>query len=295
MIHTKFNIRLLLLIGVLFILFHPEGYSQGTDIRSGKQKHFYLGLGISPAQTSIVYTGASTISKVTSAKKGSLFFSTEIGYSFSKVFGISTGFGYGSYATDLTLDSYNANYAATDSESEAYTRYIDGSNITEAQKISFVEIPLALNLHIPFSDKFGMYLQSGVNFSIPMQKTYNSTGTFSYSGYYSAYKVLLEGISYEGFLSDNKNDVSGSLNVKSMYQELFASAGFQLTFQSVWISIGGFYNMMLSDMSGTSSTSPSTGTFQLSTKPDQMKSMMEGSTKGKASAMGLKIAFRFYL
>ena len=295
MIHTKFNIRLLLLIGVLFILLHPEGYSQGTDIRSGKQKHFYIGFGFSPAQTSIVYTGTSTISKVTSVKKGSLFFSTEIGYSFSKVFGISTGFSYGTYATDLTLASYNASYDTTDSEHESYTRFIDGNNITETQKISFVEVPLALNLHIPFSDKFGMYLQSGVNFSIPMQKTYSSTGTFSYSGYYSTYKVLLEGISEEGFLSNNKNDVSGNLNVKSMYQELFASAGFQLTFQSVWISIGGFYSMMLSDMSGTSSGSTSTGTFRLSTKPDQMRSMMEGSTKGKAGAMGLKIALRFYL
>jgi hypothetical protein len=293
MIHTKFNARLLLLIGVLFILFHPEGYSQGTDIRSGKQKHFYLGFSFSPAQTGIAYTGASTISSLNSAKKSSFSGSFEIGYSFSKVFGISTGVGYSSYAADLTLASYTSNYDTTDSEHESYTRFIDGNNITETQKISFVEIPLALNLHIPFSDNFGMYIQSGVNFSIPMQKTFTSSGTFSYSGYYSAYKVLLEGVSYEGFLSDNNNNVSGNLSLKSMYQELFASAGFQLTFQSVWISVGGFYSMMLSDLSG--STSTSTGVFRLSTKPDQMRSMMDGSTKSKASAMGLKITLRFYL
>jgi hypothetical protein len=197
------------------------------------------------------------------------------------------------YSTGLSLATYTNAYDTTDSEGEKYNRRIDGQNIAETQKISFVNIPLALNLQIPFSNSFGLYIQSGINFSIPMQKSFNNTGTFSYSGYYPAYNVTIENISYEGFLSNYKNSVDGNITLKSMYEELFASAGFQLTIHnSVQISLGGFYNKILSDMSDNSSTFNS---FHLSSGPGKMESLIQGTSKPALSSMGLKITIRFYL
>ncbi len=285
-------IRPLLFIVIMILCFQHDIFSQGTDIRFSNQKHFYLGFSFSPAQTSILDNGSSSIAQVKSEKKNSFFGSFEIGYSFSRVIGISTGIGYSSYVTDLSLASYTNAYDTTDSENEQYNRRISGKDIIETQKISFLYIPLSLNLQIPFSESFGLYLQAGINFSKPMQKNYNSTGTFSYSGYYPEYNVLIEKVSYEGFLSENKNSVSGELITKSLYQELFSSAGFQFTIHnSVQISLGVFYNKLLSDLSDN----PSTATFQLSSIPNQMKSMMLGSTKATAQSMGLKIVLRFYL
>ena len=292
MIHTKLNIRLVLFVAVASILAQMTGYSQGTDIRSVKQKHFYLGFSAGSGKSTLAVTANSAISGVIS-DKGSAFAGTfEIGYSFNRIIGLSTGVGYAMYSTGLSLASYSDAYDTTDSEHEQYNRIIDGQNISETQKISFVKIPLALNLQIPFSQSFGLYIQSGINFSIPMQKSFNSTGTFSYSGYYSAYHVLIEGVTYEGFMTNYKNSADGQMTLKSMYEELFASAGLQLTIHnSVQISLGGFYNKMLSNISDNSSTS----SYHLSTAPNKMESLIQGSTKSSLGSMGVKITLRFYL
>ena len=293
MIRIKFNIRLLLLAGVVFSMVRFNGYSQGTDIRSVKQKHFYIGFSAGTGQSSLAATANSSLSNLVS-KKGTSFAGTfEIGYSFNRIIGLSTGVGYTMYSTGLSLASYTNAYDTTDSEHEQYNRRISGSNITESQKLSFVNIPLALNLQIPFSNSFGLYIQGGINFSIPMQKNFNSTGTFSYSGYYPAYNVVISGVSYEGFMSNYKNSADGTMALKSMYQELFASAGLQMTIHnSIQIALGGFYNKMLSDLSGNSSTSSS---FHLSSGPGKMESLIQGTTKPSLSSMGVKITLRFYL
>ena len=292
MIPTKYKIRLFSSIAVLLILAQFKGYSQGTDIRSGKQKHFFIGFGASTGKSGLAVTGTSSIGKVQSEKKSSFTSSFEIGYSFSRVIGLSTGVSYSMYSTGLSLASYTNAYDTTDSEHEQYNRRITGKNIFETQKISFVNIPLSLNLQIPFSKSLGLYIQSGINFSIPMQKSFNSTGTFSYTGYYSAYNVLISGVSYEGFLSDNKNTANGNLALKSMYEELFASAGFQITIKnSVQIAFGGIYNKLLSDISDSS---PST-TFKLTSVPNKMKSLLQGTTSSKVNSMGLKFTLRFYM
>jgi hypothetical protein len=282
-----------LLAGVVFSMVRFNGYSQGTDIRSVKQKHFYIGFSAGTGQSSLAATANSSLSNIVS-KKGTSFAGTfEIGYSFNRIIGLSTGVGYTMYSTGLSLSSYTNSYDTTDSEGEKYTRQISGSNITETQKISFVNIPLALNLQIPFSKSFGLYIQSGINFSIPMQKSFNSTGTFSYSGKYDEYHVVISGVTYEGFMTNYTNSADGQMTLKSMYEELFASAGFQLTIHnSVQIALGGFYNKMLSDMSDNSLTTTS---FHLSSGPGKMESLIQGTTKPSLSSMGVKITLRFYL
>lgn len=293
MILTKFKIRLFTCTSAFLLLFQPAGYSQGTDLRAGgQQKHFYMGFSGDFGKGDLAFTGVSDISKAKSEGKTCYSASFDIGYSFSRVIGLSTGVKYAMYSSAISLASYSTAYDTVDSESEQYNRRITGKNIYETQKLSFVKIPLALNLQIPFSSGFGFYIQAGVNFCIPMQKSFNSSGVFTYSGYYSAYNVTVEGVTYEGFQSDYSNRVNGTLNLKSMYQELFASAGFQINIHnSVSILIGGSYNKMMSNITDN----PSKASYRLSTTPTKMKSLLQGSTSASLNSMGLKLSLRFYL
>jgi hypothetical protein len=285
-------IRQILLAALLILCSQNRIYSQGTDITRGTQNHFFIGVTISPAQTSINNIGTLSVSKLTSGKKTSFFTSVDLGF-YSKFVVISTGIGYSSYVSDITLDTYDNEFDTTDSESESYTRQITGKNIIENQKISFLNIPLVFTFQIPFNTSFGMYLQTGVNFSLPMKKSYTSTGTFTYTGYYKAYNVSITGVTYEGFLQDKVNTIAGKeLAIKSFDPELVFSAGFYVSMHDkTQISFGVLYNRMLSNISGYSSKS----TFQLSSKPDQTRSMMEGSSKVTAHSLGLKVSLRIFL
>jgi len=73
-----------------------------------------------------------------SYKKGnSINFGLDFGYFFSRVAGISVGAGYGSYSTELSLDSCSIKFQTTDSENESYEMRITGKSISENQKFLF--------------------------------------------------------------------------------------------------------------------------------------------------------------
>jgi hypothetical protein len=274
------------------LLLQLNGYSQGTDITSGKHQRLYLGFSVGPSHTGIINNGTLTIARLSSTKKNSFCGYIDAGYFFSKYIGLSTGLGFSSFVSHLSLDTYVNSFDTTDSENVTYERRISGSNIKEIQKISYLNVPLQINVQIPFGKTIGLFIQTGINFSFPLSKTYNSTGTFTYSGYYPIYNVLLTDIPYEGFKSNVKNNVNGELKLKSISSELISSAGFQLFLQKkVQVVLGVFYNKLLSDISGYSSTS----SFRLSSKENHIRSMMEGSNKVSASSFGLKISLRYFL
>jgi len=287
----RLYIRSLAIIGIVLTFSVGKGYSQGTDINSGKQPHFYIGFSFSPTQTLIANNGSTSISKITSETENSIAGACEAGYSFTRYFGVSIGIGYSSYITDLSLGAYDNNYDTTDN-TESYKRIISGKDITEIQKISLLNIPISACFQLPINDNFGLYFQSGLNFSIPVTKSYTSSGTFTYTGYYQAYNIYITGVPYEGLEKDYPTADKGQLKLKSIITELNTSAGAQFNIQNkIQISLGILYCKSLSDISGyTLSTK-----YNISSKPNQMKSLMEGSTKASVSSFGLRIGFRYFL
>lgn len=276
---------------ILLILLQTNIQAQSQDNKSMRQYHWYIGFSGGPAQTSISSYGTSLISGVDVKKENSYSLSFDAGYFFSNYFGISTGIGLSPYLTQLSLDSYSNSLDTVDSENESYERRISGNNIKEDQKIYFLEIPVMLNFHYPFSKAIGFYVQGGINLAIPVSKKYSSSGTYTYTGYYPAYNVLLKDIPYEGFKSNVKTDISGELKVKTINPEIVASGGFYFrTEKQFQISVGFFYKKMLSDISDYS---PATS-FQLSTHENQARSLMEGSEKATASSVGITISLRYY-
>lgn len=284
--------RILIIVILLLALAKIPALSQGTDLESSYMKKLYVGLSISPAQTSILNNGISDISQAKSTKRNAVFISIDGGYFFSKYFGLSSGIGYSSYLTDLALGTYNTTYTTTDTDQDIYERRISGAGIEEIQKIGMLSIPVMATLQIPFNPNFGLDIQTGLNFSVPVTKNYSSTGTFTYSGYYPVYKVLISDVPYEGFQSNVLNDTNGDLELNTFNPEFIVTGGMYLLMKNkIQISLGLFYNKLLSNISGYSETD----TFTLSEYPDKLNTLMGGSTKTTTQALGIRVGFRYYI
>lgn len=277
---------------ILFFLLQINGNSQSVNNKTWRQYNWFVGVSVGAAQTGISNQGTSVISEIKITKKNSICISFNAGYLFSKFFGLSTGIGVSPYFTELSLDSYSNSLDTIDSENEFYKRRISGKNIKESQKIYFLEIPLMINFQYPMSNTNGFYLQCGINLSIPVVNNYSNSGTYSFSGYYPAYNVLLTDIPYEGLKSNVDCDASGELKIKTINPELVASGGYYLYPDKRFrISLGFFYKRIFADISGYSQVS----SFQLSTYENRAKSFMEGSEKATTSSMGIVISLIFFV
>ncbi len=281
-----------LILGIILaLLFQPELQSQKVTGKMPEKYHWFFGIKGGPAITGISIDGTDVISGIEITRKNSFSLSAEAGYFFSKYFGISSGIGLSPYSSRFFLETYSNSLDTIDSESEEYERRISGRDIDETQKIYFLEIPLMLNLKLPFGKAVGFYVQGGINLAIPVVRNYSSSGIFTYTGYYPAYNVLLHDIPYEGFKSNVDVEKTGDLKVNTFIPELAASGGFYFrTDKQFQIAIGAFYKKMLSDISAYTLTDP----FHLSTHEGQLRSLMEGSEKTTASSMGLLVSLRFF-
>lgn len=290
MIFKRINIKRIALLIMLFFIF-VTGFSQGTDIGSGKKGGFYVGFNVSPGQSTILNNGSLMITKPESKGGNSLAFAAEAGLMFSDYIGISSGIGFSSFQSDITLGTYNTDYDTTDN-TEAYKRYITGEDISEIQKISFLNIPLMLNLQLPVNRSIGFFLQPGIMFSIPVKKSFSSSGTFTYEGYYSAYNVRITGVPYEGFEKDYPTNDGGELKIKSFNMALTVAGGIHYNLQeNIQLGLGLSYNKLISDISEYSEVT----NFRLSSKPGQLKSLMEGGSGATASSVGLRISVKILL
>ncbi|MEI6049820.1 MAG: outer membrane beta-barrel protein [Bacteroidota bacterium] len=284
--------RQVLLTALIVIYSQHEVFSQDVDSSAFKRQGMFVGFSLAPSQSQIVNAIPLAVSDHISDKKYSFPGSVEFGYFFSKFFGLSSGIGFNSYGTQLTLDTYQNKYNALDSENESYERRVSGSGIKEEQNIGFLSVPICINIRLHFSKTIGFFLQPGVTLLIPLSKSYKSSGTFTYKGYYSSYNVLLEDIPAYGFPSNVSSEFEGKLELKQLNFNAVVSAGFDFFIQKkIQIAIAACYDKSLSGISKYSSTDD----FQLSSDVNQINSLMGGSSKATVQSMGVKIILRYYL
>jgi hypothetical protein len=282
-----------IIISLLFIFITDAvTFSQETDTIGSTHPKFYIGITAGPSQNQIINKGILSLADLRSDNNYSFSGTFELGYFFSKSTGLSTGLGYNSFTTGLSLNSYTNRFNSTDSENEDYERRVTGSDIKELQKISFLNIPFCINFQIPAGNRFGFFIQAGVNLSIPTGKTFTSSGTFTFTGFYPAYNVLLQNLPDYGFVSNSKVVSNGNLELKPVVVDGLVSAGFHLFIsEKIRIALGVTYNRSLSNISEY--TSPEK--FQLSSDVDQIKSIMGGSSKTTTQSVGLSLSFRYYI
>jgi hypothetical protein len=291
--------RHIILAGLIIICYQSDAFSQEADSSLIKRSGMFIGLSMGGSQTQftsspaqIANVGYSTSSKLTSTKQNSYSGSIEVGYYFMKLVGLSTGVGYNSYSNQLQLALYTSKLNSVDSENEAYELRVSGKSINEEQKISFITIPVSLNLRLPIGRTFGFFLQPGIKLAIPLGKNYQSSGTFTYKGYYPAYNVLLENLPNFGFPTDLGTEFNEKLSLKSLNLSAAVSAGFDILIQNKYLfGIGACYDRTISNIADYSSPD----TYVLSNEAGQINSMMGGSSKTTIQSIGVKIVFRYYL
>lgn len=288
----KTGMKHILLTVLVVICCHNEIFSQWTRNSRDRKPGLFVGFNLGPSQTQIINEGTLSGSGLLSKKMNAFSGSTEIGYFFSKYIGISSGIGFDSYKTQLTLPSWQNAFNAVDSENETYEKRVSATDINEVQNIGYLSVPICLNLRVPFSEKAGFFLQGGISMGFPLIKNYTTSGVFTYKGYYPAYNVLLEDLPDYGFASNVNSEIKGDLELKSSNTNAIASVGFDFFLQpKILIGIGAFYSKSLSNISAY--TSPET--FRLSSDVDQVNSLMGGSSKVSPQSMGVKICLRYYL
>jgi hypothetical protein len=288
---TKY-FRQILLITLIIICHHQEALSQDTDSILFKQHGMFVGLGLGPSQSQIVNSVGSSVPGLISGRKDSYFASAEIGYFFSRFFGLSSGIGFNLFSSQLMLNTFQNSVNSTDSENEVYELRVSGSDIIEQQKIGYLSIPLCLNLRLPFGKSVGFFIQPGISLAIPLEKTFKSAGTYTYKGYYPAYNVLLENLPDYGFPADLYSDAKGNLELNQTSFNAVVSAGLDFFIQKRFqIAVAATYEKSLSSISKY----PSPDNFQLSTGVNQINSLMGGSGNTMVQSLGIKIVLRYYL
>lgn len=287
---NKITSILKIFIPVLLVTaFHSTILAQGGDSIRGKG--LFTGLSLGPSQSQIINNGTASVAGIVSEKVTTFSGSAEIGYYFSKYIGVSSGLGYNSYRSHVSLAAYQNKLNAVDSENEALELRVAGTNIKEEQTINYLYVPIYLNIRLPLTGAIGLFLQSGVNLAIPLKANYTSDGTFTYKGYYSKYNVLLENLPKYGFPTNKATTAAGQLEVKSFTAFVVASAGFDFfVTEKIQLAVAATYNRSLSDVTAYTANTQ----YQLSPAEDQINSFMGGSTSVKATSTGISVRLRYY-
>ncbi len=265
---------------------------QKSTYQTNEESGLFFELNLGSYKSQIVNGGNLSISELISSRRNSFFGTFEFGYFLSNYFGLSTGIGYTLHKSRLTIDNYENELDAIDSENEPFELRITGYNIEEIQDIGLLNIPVSISVRLPFSKTIAFFIQPGVNIAFPITKTYSSTGIFTYKGYYPSYNVLLENLPEYGLPSDKSIESADNLELKQLYFNFALSAGFDFYPQDKFqVIIAAVYNKSLTKITEYDSND----NFQLTTNPDQINSMIGEWDNATIHSLGLKLSIRFYI
>lgn len=284
--------RQILITALMISCFQQEIFSQEPDISQRNQPRMFAGLSLGPSRSHIINEGTLSVSKLISSKNTSFSGSVEVGYMLSDYIGFLSGIGFISYKSQLILDTCKNKLNAIDKENESYELRVSGFNIKEDQSIGFLSIPILINIRLPLSKTIGFFLKPGVSLSVPLIRSFKSSGTFTYKGFYPAYNILFENLPAYGFPTNLGSSTEGVLELKSLQLNAIVSAGFDYFVQkNIQIGLAACYDRSLSNISNYSSPD----SFQLSSAVNQVNSLMGGTSKTIAQSVGLKLSVRYYL
>ena len=220
-----------ILLGIVFIYCCKiEVFSQTVRSDDWKQPGLFFGGGAGVARTQIINKVGQEITIARVNNENFFLGSIEIGYFFSKYFGLTTGMTYSQYCSNFYINSYQNHFNTVDIENDPYELRISGNDINEIQQFDILSIPFCINIRLPLSKTVGAYLQTGINFFVPLRESYQSDGTFTYQGYFPAYNVLLENLPDYGFPSNLKIQSEGVPELKPLSYGFVASLGFDYLF-----------------------------------------------------------------
>lgn len=257
-----------------------------------KQPGFFVGGGLGITKTQIINDADQDITITQTTNGNSIIGSVEIGYFFSRYLGLTAGVNYNQYRSNFYIDAYQNNFNTVDIENDPYELRILGDDIEEVQQFDILSIPFCVNLHMPLSKGIGAYLQTGINFFVPLSEFYESEGTFTYKGYFPAYNVLLEDLPEYGFPSDVRIQSEGAPELEHLSYGFVASLGIDyLVNKKIQFITAAYFDRSFSGVIAN----PQTDEFYLTKNAEHVNSILDCSNKVTLQSFGLKIGIRFYL
>ena len=120
---------------------------------------------------------------------GSSFgFDAQLGYFFGRKnhFGIGLGFNYMSQSGTATLDSFHAEYKATDGNSSIFRQVVTSDHpIAEKLNITNMNIPILFKYKDRLSKHWGIMADAGLLINLQLKNSYTTNAAFDYEGIYS--------------------------------------------------------------------------------------------------------------
>lgn len=220
----------------------------------------------------------------------------EVGYltKFNKLVGIGFGVGYSSYSTELKSNPLDYDVPDSDEDGDNYSKEITTTEITEKTKASYFDIPVFLELSNTNIDKIGFYGRIGVKVSLPVSKTFTSSGLANYEGYYPQYYVTLYEIEELNFTqSEIYQDTKMSLEPVNISAVISAGITFPLSSYFI-LKVGGNANFGLMEIS-----SQKAGDYDKTMYDGNYNKLLENpnaktSTRSYGVEIGLIYNFRLY-
>lgn len=137
----------------------------------------------------------------------------------------------------------------------------------------------------------GFFLQTGINLSFPMDNKFESSGIFTYKGYFPAYNVTLENLPDYGFPTNLNIKTFGELELNPLIYGASVSAGIDyLINKRVQLTLATFYERSISGITNY----PSVDEFNLITDSGHFNSLLSGSSKTALQSIALKLGIRYY-
>lgn len=256
-----------------------------------KQPGFFIGFSGDLTNAQIINKETHSISNLVSNKEISGFGSIEIGYFVSKYIGLTSGAYYNTFSSKLFIDSYENQYNTIDRENESFEMRVSGFNIGELQKVDILNIPVCLNFRVPINLNIGLCFQTGINLKFPIMNSFESSGIFTYKGYFPAYNVLLENLPEYGFPTELSVKTKGELELKPLIYGAMASAGMDyLINKRFQMTLAAYYDRSVSSITNYSFADD----FDLMTDAGQFNSILSGSSKTALQSIALKLGLRYY-
>ena len=144
-----------------------------------------------------------------------------LGYTFffTVNIGLSTGIELAMYNTTFKSDIFSLSYDAIDNEGSEYEFRSVISDFVEKQRTMMLQIPLMVQFQT-YGDKM-WYIAIGGKIGFPTNGSYNTTTTFTNSGYYEYENYEYTTQQFMGFGTYRDNKASGTFELKPAF---FASA-----------------------------------------------------------------------
>jgi hypothetical protein len=183
-------------------------FAQNEDVfqleRGGIMWSVSTGGGYAPVLYENSRVGNSTVEF---DKQSGLLVDANVSYLLSDILGVSLGLAYSSYNTQATIASYSDEINdLLDSDNMRYTLYVDTDNATEKHELSYLDIPIKMQMHLPISEKIMFTGGVGFKLGIPISSTYSlEESNFTTEAFYPDLNFLLVDYS-EQDLYTNRSD-----------------------------------------------------------------------------------------